>query len=170
MTIKEARTLAGWTQAKMSAELKISRRNIEDWERGVSNPPEWAERLVVREILRNVRLLTNEPLDGDKISFIVYEDHFEIPTKQTLNKNELDAAFWDRVDTCEQEIARFDSEQDALLCLLDQSEKTFSTVEKSAYGMIVTGIAAFVRAEEVDADGEYVRGGDVLFTEFGSLL
>ena len=55
MTIKEARTAAGWTQARLSEELEIPRRTIEDWERGISNPPKWVETLILREIIRRTQ-------------------------------------------------------------------------------------------------------------------
>lgn len=56
MTIKEARKLAGWTQQQLSDELKIPKRNIEDWERGAAKTPVWAERLIVQEILRKAKV------------------------------------------------------------------------------------------------------------------
>lgn len=52
MTIKEARTQAGWSQAILSAYLDIPKRTIENWESGVREAPEYVEKLVVNEILR----------------------------------------------------------------------------------------------------------------------
>lgn len=49
--IKEARHKAGLSQQKMADLTGIPRRTIEDWERGVRTPPEWAERLIVQELL-----------------------------------------------------------------------------------------------------------------------
>lgn len=51
-TIKKARHKAGLSQQKMADLTGIPRRTIEDWERGVRKPPEWAERLIVQELLR----------------------------------------------------------------------------------------------------------------------
>ena len=50
MTIKEARKAAGLTQQAMSDLLKIPKRNIENWEAGKNSPPEWAERLIIKEL------------------------------------------------------------------------------------------------------------------------
>lgn len=52
MTVKEARKQAGWTQQQLSDELKIPKRTIEDWEGQRRKCPEWAEQLIVQEILR----------------------------------------------------------------------------------------------------------------------
>lgn len=52
MTIKEARIEAGLTQRAMSEMLGIPRRTIEDWERDLSHPSEWVERLVIAELMR----------------------------------------------------------------------------------------------------------------------
>ncbi|MCR5484326.1 MAG: helix-turn-helix domain-containing protein [Clostridiales bacterium] len=52
MTVKEARTLAGWTQQRLSDELNIPKRTIENWEGEKRKCPEWAEQLIVQEILR----------------------------------------------------------------------------------------------------------------------
>ena len=54
MTIKEARTLAGWTQQRLSDELNIPKRTIENREGEKRKCPEWAERLIVQEILRRI--------------------------------------------------------------------------------------------------------------------
>ena len=50
--IKEARMAAGLTQKQMSAEMKIPRRTIENWEAEKNKCPEWAERLVIAELKR----------------------------------------------------------------------------------------------------------------------
>lgn len=50
MTIKEARKMAGLTQASMSIWLGIPTRTIEDWETEKRNPPKWVERLVVEKL------------------------------------------------------------------------------------------------------------------------
>ena len=52
MTIKEARKVAGWTQQRLSDELEIPKRTIENWEGGKNSCPVWAEKLIVQEILR----------------------------------------------------------------------------------------------------------------------
>lgn len=56
MTVKEARKLTGWTQQRLSDELRIPKRTIEDWEGERRKCPEWVERLVVREILRKAKV------------------------------------------------------------------------------------------------------------------
>ncbi len=50
MTITEARKAAGLTQKAMSELLGIPRRTIEDWDRGISAPAQWVERLVVEKL------------------------------------------------------------------------------------------------------------------------
>lgn len=52
MTIKEARTQAGWTQATLASYLNIPKRTIENWESDARKAPEYVETLVVNEILR----------------------------------------------------------------------------------------------------------------------
>ena len=54
VTIKQARELWGITQQQMSDLLGIPKRTIENWEGGVNNPPTWAEKLIVAEIMRRV--------------------------------------------------------------------------------------------------------------------
>jgi len=51
-TIKKARHKAGLSQQKMADLTGIPRRTIEDWERGVRKPPEWAEKLIVDKLLQ----------------------------------------------------------------------------------------------------------------------
>ena len=50
--IKEARNKAGLSQQKMSDLLEIPKRTIENWESGVTNPPAYVEKLVIRELER----------------------------------------------------------------------------------------------------------------------
>ena len=50
--IKAARISAGLTQKKMSDLLGIPLVTIECWDRGVRTPPEWSERLLVKELKR----------------------------------------------------------------------------------------------------------------------
>lgn len=169
MTIKEARTLANWTQQKLGQELEIPRRNIEDWERGAAKTPVWAERLIVREILRNVKVNSmNKLYENDRIVYVVYEGDYEVPYTDGMTKQQLDAAFWARVDTCEREVDRYDTQADALLAVNELKNKAFASVESFTNGRHVRGRAFFVREEEVDEEGEFVDGGDVLFTEYGN--
>ena len=50
MTIKEARQAAGLTQQQMADLTGIPKRTIENWDSGKSNPPEWAERLILDKL------------------------------------------------------------------------------------------------------------------------
>ena len=50
--LKDARKALGLTQQQLADETLIPRRNIEDWERGVSTPPEWSRRLLLAELER----------------------------------------------------------------------------------------------------------------------
>lgn len=49
--LKQARQQAGLTQAQMSEQLGIPKRTIENWERGISTPPQYVERLVIEKLL-----------------------------------------------------------------------------------------------------------------------
>lgn len=46
MKIKEIRKLTGLSQVKFSERYEIPRRTLEDWERGVSNPPAYVLNLL----------------------------------------------------------------------------------------------------------------------------
>ena len=50
MTIKETRIEAGLSRAEMSRQFKIPIRTLENWDKGVSNPPEWAEKLIIEKL------------------------------------------------------------------------------------------------------------------------
>ncbi len=50
--LRSARKAAGLTQQALSDTTGIPKRTIEDWERGISSPPEWCQRLVLAEIER----------------------------------------------------------------------------------------------------------------------
>lgn len=50
MTIKEARQAAGMTQQQMADLTGIPKRTIENWDSGKSNPPEWAEQLILDKL------------------------------------------------------------------------------------------------------------------------
>ena len=50
MTIKEARKMAGLTQAGMSIHLGIPKRTIEDWENDRRTPSDWVEKLVIEKL------------------------------------------------------------------------------------------------------------------------
>jgi DNA-binding transcriptional regulator YiaG len=52
MEIKDARIAAGMTQQEMSDKLGIPKRTIENWEGGVTKPPEYVKNLVLRELER----------------------------------------------------------------------------------------------------------------------
>ncbi|MBO6231832.1 MAG: helix-turn-helix transcriptional regulator [Ruminococcus sp.] len=55
-TIKELRAAAGMTQQKFSEYFEIPRRSIEDWDRGLHNPPDYLVKLIEYK-LRNEGLL-----------------------------------------------------------------------------------------------------------------
>ena len=52
ITIKDARMMAGLSQAAMSKLLEIPTRTIEDWEAGRRKCPKWAEALIIKELER----------------------------------------------------------------------------------------------------------------------
>jgi DNA-binding transcriptional regulator YiaG len=55
--LKTFRAEHGLTQAVLSARLPVAKRTLEDWERGVSRPPEYLTR-ALRDLERE---LTTEP-------------------------------------------------------------------------------------------------------------
>lgn len=63
--IKEARLLAGLSQAEMSKRLEIPKRTIEDWETGNRKPPIYVEKLVVAELNRIVENKLVEDKKGE---------------------------------------------------------------------------------------------------------
>lgn len=50
--IKEARLALSWSQQKMSDELEIPKRTIQDWETGKRTPPIYVEKLVIEKLER----------------------------------------------------------------------------------------------------------------------
>ena len=48
--LKKARKAAGLTQQTMADRMLIPKRTIEDWERGVSAPHQYVQRLVLNEL------------------------------------------------------------------------------------------------------------------------
>jgi transcriptional regulator with XRE-family HTH domain len=50
--LKEARKAAGLTQKTMVELMLMPRRTLEDWERGINEPPEYIKRLVLNELER----------------------------------------------------------------------------------------------------------------------
>lgn len=50
--LKEVRKAAGLTQKTMVEFMLMPRRTLEDWERGVNEPPEYIKRLVLNELER----------------------------------------------------------------------------------------------------------------------
>lgn len=48
--IKEARKKAGMTQKEMAEFFGMPKRNIENWEGGKNDPPEWVERLIIDKL------------------------------------------------------------------------------------------------------------------------
>lgn len=62
--IKEARLKAGLSQQKLSDWLGIPKRTIENWDAGISDPPNWAENLIVEKIERDSGELTGKENGG----------------------------------------------------------------------------------------------------------
>lgn len=48
--LKKAKKAAGMTQQKMSDQMLIPKRTIEEWERGNNVPPEYVQRFVLNEL------------------------------------------------------------------------------------------------------------------------
>lgn len=59
MNIEEARKARGMSRKDVSRKLGIPYRSLENWEKGFSKCPEYVERLVVAEILRGERKMTD---------------------------------------------------------------------------------------------------------------
>lgn len=58
--LKEARKAAGLTQQTMADRMLIPKRTIEDWERGVSAPHQYVQRLVLNELCALADARTSE--------------------------------------------------------------------------------------------------------------
>lgn len=50
--LKEAREAAGMTQKMLAQYMLIPRRTLEDWERGINEPPEYVKLLLLNELER----------------------------------------------------------------------------------------------------------------------
>ena len=59
MNIEEARTARGMSRKDVSRKLGIPYRSLENWEKGLSKCPDYVERLVVAEILRGGKKMTD---------------------------------------------------------------------------------------------------------------
>lgn len=62
--IKESRLALGWSQQKMSDELEIPKRTIQDWETGKRIPPVYVEKLVIEKLerIKGEKDMTNEKI------------------------------------------------------------------------------------------------------------
>ena len=59
MNIEEARKARGMSRKAVSRKLGIPYRSLENWEKGLSKCPDYVERLVVAEILRGGKKMTD---------------------------------------------------------------------------------------------------------------
>lgn len=59
MNIEEARKARGISRKDVSRKLGIPYRSLENWEKGLSKCPDYVERLVVAEILRGGKKMTD---------------------------------------------------------------------------------------------------------------
>lgn len=59
MNIEEARKARGMSRKDVSRKLGIPYRSLENWEKGLSKCPDYVERLVVAEILRRGKKMTD---------------------------------------------------------------------------------------------------------------
>lgn len=59
MNIEEARKARGMSRKDVSRKLGIPYRSLENWEKGLSKCPDYVERLVVAEILRGGKRMTD---------------------------------------------------------------------------------------------------------------
>ena len=59
MNIKEARKKMSMSRKDVSRKLGIPYRSLENWEKGLSKCPDYVERLVVAEILRGGKKMTD---------------------------------------------------------------------------------------------------------------
>lgn len=77
MNIREARKSLGWTQRRLSEELNIPLRTIENWEGGKNKCPAWADTLIV-EKLERIRMEEEEMADKKDLSTKIYKEVFNI--------------------------------------------------------------------------------------------
>lgn len=59
MNIEEARKARGMSRKDVSRKLGIPYRSLENWEKGLSKCPDYVERLVVAEILKGGKKMTD---------------------------------------------------------------------------------------------------------------
>ena len=59
MNIEEARKARGMSRKDVSRKLGIPYRSLENWEKGLSKCPDYVDRLVVAEILRGGKKMTD---------------------------------------------------------------------------------------------------------------
>ena len=59
MNIEEARKARGMSRKDVSRKLGIPYRSLENWEKGLSKCPDYVERLVLAEILRGGKKMTD---------------------------------------------------------------------------------------------------------------
>ena len=59
MNIEEARKARGMSRKDVSRKLGIPYRSLENWKKGLSKCPDYVERLVVAEILRGGKKMTD---------------------------------------------------------------------------------------------------------------
>lgn len=100
--IKDARLALGWSQQKMSDELEIPKRTIQDWETVKRTPPVYVEKL--ERIIDNKNLFSGLLCDfAIEIFFSKYEkvlldsDYYETQDKELKNTYGLYShELWDR--------------------------------------------------------------------------
>lgn len=58
--LKAAKKAAGMSQQKMADEMLIPKRTIEDWERGIFEPPAYLQRFVLNELAERAEELAKQ--------------------------------------------------------------------------------------------------------------
>ena len=58
--LKAAKKAAGMSQQKMADKMLIPKRTIEDWERGIFEPPAYLQRFVLNELAERAEKLAKQ--------------------------------------------------------------------------------------------------------------
>lgn len=95
--LKEARIEKGYTQDQLSAIMGIPKRTIEDWERGVRNPPIWTQKMVLTFLRqqKNVKV------------FEIWDTVTNVKITEILAEN-VDEAWEDYIENCSEYFGTYD--------------------------------------------------------------
>lgn len=99
--IKELREITGLSQSEFASKYRIQKRTLQNWEQGVSNPPEYFIYLLSKDILKTDNIIETYSIIGKKGKY-TYNDYkgcitdnegniinIKIPDFYKINKHNL---------------------------------------------------------------------------------